>query len=261
MSPLIAPLVASFGGVLVAVGLWIEKKADEKLRLEHISNFVQETARLKKKAELGWWILMVGIILEVILGFLLALNGEMEMREAVNNESINRPVNDISARAIINIRGFSGSFWQPADDVQVRLFESHKEETLSLGSFGFLNGEFEYQFTHWNPDNPQKEFRTYTISLSQRGYLSEDGFVQSGSVIKDGSLITAGQFMSNIDSAEIILKTFPKNAELVGGGVEVVINRTFKKRFKLLPNQSTEVRPSSRQADFNRVFLTATSNP
>jgi len=57
------PLLASIGGEIVFLGLWIEKEADEEAKKEE-----ELPSPLRLKANIGWWLLMAGIFAEVLFG-------------------------------------------------------------------------------------------------------------------------------------------------------------------------------------------------
>jgi hypothetical protein len=59
-------ILAALGGEIVLWGLWIEKEADEAEKGEHLSNFLDVARGIKLKSEIGWWILMAGIVIEPI---------------------------------------------------------------------------------------------------------------------------------------------------------------------------------------------------
>lgn len=243
--------------VMVVVGLGVEWRGNHK------SSGIKEDDRARLTTILDATTRLAGQATEraaVLQSNSTALQLLVEQIRS-NNLPINQPISDISGQAVINCRRISGPFWQPAEEVQVGLFESSTPETLHLGALGTLSGTTSHLSTHRVFSDPEKEFVTYAINLSLKGYVAEDGFMLNGHVIKDNSLITVKRFMDNIDTADIILKSFPKEAELLGGGVEVLINGTFKIRFKLLSAQNTDLRPSTRQASFNRVFLKAASGP
>src|ERR1017187_2247876 len=73
------PLLASIGGEIVFLGLWIEKEADEEAKKEeHLA------PELQRKAKIGWRLLMVGILLEIATGAGLAA---FDVYENVNTKN------------------------------------------------------------------------------------------------------------------------------------------------------------------------------
>ena len=100
----IIPLLASIGGEIVFLGLWIEKEADDEAKKEeHLP------AELQLKAKVGWWILMVGISLEIATSFgLAAFDGYKNATTAnamAQIDPVNQPI--ISASALVTL-----SIWE-----------------------------------------------------------------------------------------------------------------------------------------------------
>jgi flagellar basal body-associated protein FliL len=103
------PLMACFGGMVVFLGLWIEKEADESENGEHLSNFIGEKRENKIKSEIGWWILMVGIFLEIGTGAGLAAYDVWKSAQTANAIATTDPLNQpiVSATAVVTLV-FSG---------------------------------------------------------------------------------------------------------------------------------------------------------
>jgi hypothetical protein len=95
-------MVASIGGMVVFLGLWIEHEADELEKKLHILQVV----KLKKKW--GWRILMLGIVLEVVLGAVIALWEGWNAHEIRKAEQmadwINQPIFAFEAHATIFVK-------------------------------------------------------------------------------------------------------------------------------------------------------------
>ena len=83
-------LLSVSGGVLVYLGLRLEKAAEKK---EYPGAFVDEVKSRKLKAERGWRILMVGIVVEVVAAFGISVISGLEIADlsdksaAANNEA------------------------------------------------------------------------------------------------------------------------------------------------------------------------------
>lgn len=71
LSLVVVPLSASIGGMVVFLGLWIEKEA-EKEGKKHPTKFGNLRRMTGLKSEIGWWILMFGIAIEIVTSFGLA---------------------------------------------------------------------------------------------------------------------------------------------------------------------------------------------
>jgi hypothetical protein len=67
---------ATVGGVLVFIGLCMEKR----IEVEHFSN-INDLRRRRRTAHLGWWILMLGIVIEVADAGVVAIREELRARQ------------------------------------------------------------------------------------------------------------------------------------------------------------------------------------
>lgn len=81
----IVPSLAAIGGCIVFLGLWIEKEANDESKPEHTSNLIGTARFLKIKAETGWWILMLGIALEVLIAGGVAMRDQLNIINAAYN--------------------------------------------------------------------------------------------------------------------------------------------------------------------------------
>jgi hypothetical protein len=119
------PLAASVGGMIVFLGLWIEKEADDETKKEQPASLAGD-ARYSRKSEIGWWILMAGIFMEIITGCGLAAydvwKAEKTAIQIAKNDPLKQPVTSLSA--IVKVR---------LKNAQI---ERHDPETL--GMFVFL---------------------------------------------------------------------------------------------------------------------------
>lgn len=86
------PVVASVGGMIVFLGLWIEKEADEATKNGHLAKPVDASAiNLNLKSEIGWWILMAGIFVEIVTGSVLAAHDIWVARQTAAKIAMNDP--------------------------------------------------------------------------------------------------------------------------------------------------------------------------
>jgi hypothetical protein len=70
---------ATIGGVFVFIGLCMEKTVEKKAFRD-----VRDLRRRKMSAQIGWWILMGGIIVEIATGGYAAWTEESKMRQIAN---------------------------------------------------------------------------------------------------------------------------------------------------------------------------------
>ena len=107
------PLIASIGGMVVFLGLWIEKEAETEGK-KHPADFSKAVRFIKLKSEIGWWILMLGISLEIGVGAALTWHGVKESRQITadiaRNDPHKQPIFAISAYAHVVVRPLENLF-------------------------------------------------------------------------------------------------------------------------------------------------------
>src|ERR1039457_3746048 len=85
-------LIASAGGLIVFAGLWIEKDADED-KEKHLGKFSSAKRLIKLRSNIGWWVLMFGIGIEIADAGWTA--HEIRISDAKNNPA-NQPIGFVS---------------------------------------------------------------------------------------------------------------------------------------------------------------------
>ena len=100
-SSAIIPIVASIGGVFVFFGLLIEDEAakDEKKQTPEI--FVADVSISKAKGRFGWWVLMFGIAIEIVIAAWTAYDDRETRQMAAKNNPLLQPVSQVSARLLL----------------------------------------------------------------------------------------------------------------------------------------------------------------
>jgi uncharacterized membrane protein len=73
------------GGVLVFIGLRIEKAAEKK---QYFGAFTDEVQSQRAKAERGWRILMLGIVVEVIAALGISVISGLEIADLTEKSSV-----------------------------------------------------------------------------------------------------------------------------------------------------------------------------
>src|SRR5262245_29953574 len=98
--PVASILVAAFGGIVVFLGLWMER-GNEATWFKSVSY----RRRQESKAHFGWWVLMIGIVIEIVdAGWTAKEIWEMKII-AEKHAPLNQPASDFSARMIVKLRG------------------------------------------------------------------------------------------------------------------------------------------------------------
>jgi len=95
-------MLASIGGEIVFLGLWLEKEADEDEIKVHLSNFLGDNRLAKLKQKWGWRILMAGILAEVVFGAgLAALDVWANANHKKHEQTIENTLNEVLATGIL----------------------------------------------------------------------------------------------------------------------------------------------------------------
>src|SRR5205823_2836291 len=90
-------VMTASGGIVVFVGLWMEKRFDKESYRD-----VADLRACKSLRKWGWRILMFGITAEIGLGFVFAYN---DAREIKQSKPENQRIQAITAQAYFFVRG------------------------------------------------------------------------------------------------------------------------------------------------------------
>ena len=238
----IIPAAASIGGMVVWMGLWIEKEADDDAKKEeHLSEFI------RIKAKLGWRTLMIGITIEIVTGSGLAT---FDIVNGAQNDPLNQPVSTISAFAQINVAG-------------TNLFDT---TTAHIGNqnrgFVSLMGLNLSGIQPTNGTRSELGFETL-VSMDFFPMLSAASVPTNCLYImhfeSEFGPTTAIKTAKEIDRvnflriAPLFLKT---NSEILGGKVSLVINSSVKREFRIVPQNDF----NNSQNPFMGVVVIATNS-
>lgn len=98
-----AVLIATIGGLLVFLGLWIEKESE--VEEKNLSAFACAVRMSKLKSGIGWWVLMAGIMIE-IADAAWTTNELWETRKiAIRSDPLDAPINSVSAMVKLKVKG------------------------------------------------------------------------------------------------------------------------------------------------------------
>ena len=126
--PLVAiPSTVSLGGMIVFLGLWVEKEADEEAK-RCVSIFAKAIRLIGLKSEIGWFILMLGISFEIMFGIALAIR---EGCAEISNNPKSQPITSVRANAVFFVRGTN--LWNQIDPVKDNHFV-----TLSIANHDWM---------------------------------------------------------------------------------------------------------------------------
>jgi hypothetical protein len=97
-------VIAVFGGLVVFLGLWIEKESDDDKEKypSHISSSIR---LIKWRLKFGWWILMAGIAIEIVDAGWSACEIFDIRGIAIKGNQLDKPIVLATATATINVRG------------------------------------------------------------------------------------------------------------------------------------------------------------
>jgi hypothetical protein len=241
-------LAASIGGLIVLLGLWVEKEADEQDKREHLSNFTHEKRRIKLKAEIGWWILIGGIVAEVVISTVLA---GIDVIEHIHTATL-IAANDPRKQQLNSVNAVATIFFAPNVMVSNKLAdsiipESRIEYLLHLNLFA-KNGYSLNLYSDEIPPPPEvfpgkdgePVSNSVSIHLSGDVALRQPFTMQWNSVVGATNL-TAGQ-IADSDFNVSLMPTFLRTGTLVlGGNVQVFFNAPSVERdFLILPQWVTD---------------------
>lgn len=246
---------AGIGGLLVLLGLCLEKKADKK-----IYRNVSDLRRQKSISEFGWGILIAGIVVEIVTACVAAVSGNIEMKQIkineANNDPLNQPVSDVSAVVRIKLAGTNFielssrdsswiadlNIWQDEAWISEQ-FKKKTPITIGLNEFGsFMAGK----------DDVSRVDYSHMFASQKNGYMEReiahgyilhfhtdesDGLVPFVPVFRT-TPIKVRSIIDGVKSLRINADFIPNDAELLGGDAEILINGNIRMDFDILPQKA-----------------------
>ncbi len=223
-SSALIPLLASFGGMIVFLGLWIEKEAEDEDKKEHLSNLIGDARILKLKSEIGWWVLMGGIVIEALVAGGLAMHEVWAARKIestiARNDPTNGPIRTVEAHALL-IMEKPVEAWNRNSGMKcawLRLY--HVEGVGSERKFFGIDLTSEEFRPHTNFVGGQK----FSFDLS---LIPDEPRFGAGVFPKNG--MSAAEMVKILDAFELSLSFFPAVAEVSTGYVSIRINAAIEK--------------------------------
>jgi hypothetical protein len=231
-------LVAISGGVLVFRGLWIEKKADESEKKEHLDAFIDEVRLLKLKSKRGWKMLMWGIALETAVAGVFAARDGWEIRQMkiieANNDPIKRPISEISAIVDFKVKEDKPSEtpnWGMPRVAGVFLCESNWCTNTNIP--GFFAGT---TLVPLEADNFDRYFDGKTLEYILHFHLEGMGEILMGG--KENR--TVEWALEHVRFMDITTKFLPHDAEILSGSAVLTINSGPQKWFVIPPQKDSD---------------------
>jgi hypothetical protein len=228
---------ACIGGLIVLLGLWIEKMADKKWYRD-----VHEFRRSKLKSEIGWWILMVGIAVEIGTAGRLAVKEELEIWQANNsawkNDPRKLPLNSVTAFATILIKTNNVV---PNMDSIIR--QGNGNNPLRMRLYPKKGNVIEL-----SSDSPPAIWRNYPESNSLEDPIvfstqlswsaAWRGFYQGWNSVSNRTNLTAGEVADSKFTVGLMPAFLRAGTLVTGGSVKVWFNGlSLERDFSILPKQ------------------------
>jgi hypothetical protein len=263
--------MTSIGGMVVFLGLWIEKEAEEEEKKERFSDFIGPVKRVKSKSDIGWLILMAGIILEVFLGAWISAWDIKSAADEARNSHLKLPIKSIQAQV---------DFLTEATNFQLVL----GMENLNNGAKFLLMGKDEYgpvtlvglkcvsietnlmpKIISGNPGEPQTRPDVIKCSL-HFDWFDEPEFIDEGTshgvgvyTVLDNWVARSNISMATLDSrmtgAEMIFLPLKTDSQIFAYSCSVIINGTIQRRL-ITPKHANAAFPVGMHFD-----LSKTNNP
>jgi hypothetical protein len=237
---------ACVGGVLVFVGLLLEKVFEKKSYLNMVDFWCCKSWR-----EIGWKILMVGIFVEIVSAGAFAIRGEIENRQNAKNNPLKQPVSQVYAILRFEINATNFDIKKPV---------SLDSSWMSVGDYGFSAKEARW-FEHLD-DIYTRHVKYYGIALK-----FEQNTLPSWEWNDIYSTNPYDFFAPTMTVTDAISKTtvlrgyvdfIPKNTEVLKCSVQVFFNgykRDFRMTSNCISGQYSEWNP-----DKPGIFLDATNS-
>ncbi|HSY74288.1 MAG TPA: hypothetical protein VK810_02365 [Dongiaceae bacterium] len=211
---------AAAGGVFVFVGLLLEKFSEKKW-YKNTNHF--RCCEFRKS--LGEWFVLGGVFVEIAVAVLFAIN-DWEM------EIWNGKISEISAQAFIVVKDSDAadldSWGSPSMVASLILCESELESSMDASTFPPLSAAtFSKMGTVLFGGNTNKT-KAYSLAFQSQGYEAITS--QNEKSVKE---------ISKFKIVRLYLKFLPKNSEIMGGNVNIVVNGNIRKSFQIFSQIDT----------------------
>jgi hypothetical protein len=216
---------AMIGGLAVAAGLIIEKFA-EILDDRFLGGY-----KAHKNLEwAGWFILMLGIFIEV------ADAGWTAHEISVKSNPWNGSILEISASAFIKVSGNDADLapWgSPLRVANLMLCENDLEVKMEASTFFPLDADKFERGGGIGIDSGTSIWRAYSLVFQAQGMEAENDVIGFVRPVKD---------INKVVAVRMDLKFLPKNSKILGGAVDMVVkgsNGNIRKIFQIFPQIDT----------------------
>lgn len=227
------PFAAALGGGIVFIGLLLEKTS-EWLDERFIPGGYKPH---KTMGDVGWTILMVGILAEMVIGCALAAKDEQDIN-AAKNAARNAPISDMSATAVLLIKGkdFNAlTNWDARWIARMTLCEKDITSGLELS---MLTSQ---RFDILSAENFLKDEPLFVIEPQSMDVAMPCGIrFRSFNFRALHGRETPVKAIDDVNSLRMDINFLPRGTEIDGGAVDLVANN-IQKRFVIFPQMDTNL--------------------
>lgn len=238
------PALAAVGGLFVLVGLALEKGKDAEW-----FKSARDSRWQNAKAKCGWWLLMVGILLEIIIGSALAWKDEQENKTVANHmakiDPENLPILNINAFVKIQVKGNVFPDLTQWDSIPLSTNWGSKRATLTFcgnAPNNILSSSIPTMIADdFGIGTGFSDFREHFLNFR----------MESVSAAMNLPLQSASKSLGAAKFISIDAKFLPPQSEVLDGYAFVVVNNSVWKLFRIYPQKdSRPAFPNKAQAEF-----------
>ena len=229
----IIPLIASIGGMVVFAGLWIEWEADEEERNHRRAAQTGAEKEIEEKSNLGWKVLMAGILVEIGCGFGLAVRGEWE---TWRSDPWNGNIADISADVYFEVRGTNVPNRSVPFERKYPLFLALCDRSPGYPMLGSTIVPLNADSFSFSPSITSADVLPPggTWASTNASYSMHFGPVRGIAALKVGSNdIRKVREVRNVRFLWMQLDCVPEESQILGGTALVVINGKIELKFQI----------------------------
>ena len=217
---------------------------------------LEDFRHCKSRKFWGEWLVIIGIVAEIFVAGWTAKDEWQTRQMAIKNDPSNLPVSDVSATATIDVAGTNFNE-VPVDslvvDTSLELLE--KDIRISTLNLPELIANEVRRYNHI-------EFASHKVTY--HGYVAK--FYENPLRIDPNAELgpwpaapTVKRAMDEIRTLRIYAPFIPKDADVMGGTAEIIINGSFRKKFQIY-KQKTDKDMSTWNPDLKGFFLFATNS-
>jgi hypothetical protein len=232
----VSAAVASFGGILVFVGLWMEKGAEKGWFLN-----VNDLRRRRLKAKWGWRVLMLGIFVEIGTGAALTWHDVAEnmqtAKQIAKNDPLNQPIASLTASVSLMNLGTNRTKIDPGKPFGGAAFVK-----LRFGCSKHPENGWPVQLTCVSCETspvigtPTNKIPNFSDKPMGNAWLLEFGSSGMGHVLNVIPPKANVRDAVDWDAVEFDAPFLPPGTEIIRGDIILTINSTTK-RFEIPPQK------------------------